>query len=80
MDALPIARKARPLGRSSLAAFPIAVGCWRLVGDDVRAARAKREGTQRVARLADCLRAFEVRLTRRDWYAIVAASRGEALP
>ena len=37
-------------------------------------------GTQRPARLAECMRAFDVRLTRADWYAIVAASRGEALP
>jgi predicted oxidoreductase len=43
MHAPPIARKPRPLGRSSLACFPIALGCWRLVGDDVRAARAKLE-------------------------------------
>ncbi len=37
-------------------------------------------GTQRPERLGECLRAFDVRLTRSDWYAIVAASRGEALP
>ena len=43
MEALPIARAARSLGASSLACFPIAYGCWRLVGDDVRAARAKLE-------------------------------------
>jgi aryl-alcohol dehydrogenase-like predicted oxidoreductase len=43
MEALPIARKPRSLGTSPLAAFPIAYGCWRLVGDDVRGARAKLE-------------------------------------
>lgn len=37
-------------------------------------------GTQQPARLAELLRAFDVRLTRRDWYAIVAASQGEPLP
>jgi predicted oxidoreductase len=37
-------------------------------------------GTQQPARLAACLRAFEVRLTRRDWYEIVVASQGEPLP
>lgn len=43
MDALPILRTPRSLGSSSLAVFPIAYGCWRLVGSDVRAARAKLE-------------------------------------
>ena len=43
MEALPITRLPRSLGASSLARFPIAYGCWRLVGDDVRAARAKLE-------------------------------------
>jgi aryl-alcohol dehydrogenase-like predicted oxidoreductase len=43
MEALPIARAARLLGTTDLATFPIAQGCWRLVGDDVRGARAKLE-------------------------------------
>lgn len=43
MDALPIARTPRPLGRSALHVFPIAYGCWRLVGTDVRSARARIE-------------------------------------
>jgi aryl-alcohol dehydrogenase-like predicted oxidoreductase len=37
-------------------------------------------GTQRPERIAECLRAFDVRLSRRDWYALVEASRGEPLP
>lgn len=40
MDALPLSTARRPLGRSSLSAFPIAAGVWRLVGDDVPKARA----------------------------------------
>lgn len=43
MDALPIARKPRPLGRSGMSVFPVAFGCWRLVGDDVGTARARIE-------------------------------------
>lgn len=43
MDALPIARTPRPLGRSALQVFPVAFGCWRLVGSDVRGARARIE-------------------------------------
>lgn len=43
MDALPISHARRPLGRSPLSAFPIAAGCWRLVGDDVGAARHRVE-------------------------------------
>lgn len=43
MDALPIARTARPLGRSALTTFPIAFGCWRLFGNDVAPAREKIE-------------------------------------
>jgi predicted oxidoreductase len=43
MDALPSARTPRPLGRSALRVFPIAYGCWRLVGGDVRTARARIE-------------------------------------
>src|SRR5690606_14267551 len=40
MDALPLSSARRPLGRTALSAFPIAWGGWRLVGDDVRNARA----------------------------------------
>jgi aryl-alcohol dehydrogenase-like predicted oxidoreductase len=40
MDALPLSPARRTLGRSALSAFPIAWGGWRLVGDDVRGARA----------------------------------------
>lgn len=43
MHALPIARSRRPLGRTQLAVFPIAFGCWRLVGSDVAAARGRIE-------------------------------------
>lgn len=35
--------KPRPLGRTSLASFPIAYGCWRFAGTDVKTARAKVE-------------------------------------
>jgi predicted oxidoreductase len=37
-------------------------------------------GTQRPERLRDALQAFRVRLTRADWYSIVAASQGAPLP
>lgn len=37
-------------------------------------------GTQRVARIGEALRAFDVSLTRSDWYAIVTAAQGERLP
>lgn len=43
MDALPISPALRPLGQTSLRAFPIAYGCWRFAGTDVRAAREKIE-------------------------------------
>jgi predicted oxidoreductase len=43
MDALPIARTRRPLGKSGLSAFPISFGWWRLVGTDVASAREKIE-------------------------------------
>jgi len=43
MDALPISAALRPLGRTSLLTFPIAYGCWRLAGTEVRAAREKIE-------------------------------------
>jgi predicted oxidoreductase len=39
VDALPIPHVPRPLGRSSLRAFPLAFGCWRMVGSDVAGAR-----------------------------------------
>ena len=38
---LLIDRARRPLGRSSLSAFPIAYGLWRFAGTDVPTARAK---------------------------------------
>ena len=37
-------------------------------------------GTRRPARLRECARAFDVRLSRTDWYAIFAASQGKRLP
>lgn len=37
-------------------------------------------GTQRVARIREAIEALRVRLTRADWYGVVEASRGEALP
>jgi predicted oxidoreductase len=41
MDALPIRAEPRPLGRSSLHAFPLAYGSWRFAGSSLREARAK---------------------------------------
>jgi predicted oxidoreductase len=43
MDVLPISVASRSLGRSSLRVFPIAYGCWRFAGTDVRSAREKIE-------------------------------------
>ena len=43
MDAIPISTALRPLGQTSLRAFPIGYGCWRFAGTDVRAAREKIE-------------------------------------
>ena len=43
MDAIPISAALRPLGQTSLLTFPIAYGCWRFAGTDVRAAREKIE-------------------------------------
>jgi predicted oxidoreductase len=43
MDALPISPALRPLGQTSLRAFPIAYGSWRFAGTDVRTAREKIE-------------------------------------
>lgn len=37
-------------------------------------------GSQRPERIRECLRAFAVRLSRRDWYELVAAARGAPLP
>ena len=37
-------------------------------------------GTRRPGRLRACVRAFDVRLSRADWYAIFAASQGKQLP
>jgi len=41
MSALNIDNKPRPLGRTDLSSFPIAYGCWRFAGTDVRTAREK---------------------------------------
>ena len=48
MDALPIARAPRPLGHERrCASFPIAYGCWRFAGTDVRdGAREDRSGAR----------------------------------
>lgn len=43
MEAIPISTALRPLGQTSLRAFPLAYGCWRFAGNDVRAARDKVE-------------------------------------
>jgi len=43
MDTIPIFAAPRPLGQTSLRAFPIAYGCWRFAGTDVRAACDKIE-------------------------------------
>jgi aryl-alcohol dehydrogenase-like predicted oxidoreductase len=43
MNALPLSTARRPLGRSSLSAFPVAAGTWRWVGKDVGAARGRVE-------------------------------------
>jgi predicted oxidoreductase len=43
MDALAIPQGLRPLGQSSLRSFPLAYGCWRFAGTDVRRAREKIE-------------------------------------
>lgn len=43
MDTIPISDALRPLGRTSLRAFPIAYGTWRFIGTDVRRAREKIE-------------------------------------
>lgn len=37
-------------------------------------------GTQRPERIRECLRAFDVNLSRREWYELVAASQGEPMP
>jgi predicted oxidoreductase len=43
MDVLPISTALRPLGQTSLRAFPIAYGGWRFAGTDLRTAREKIE-------------------------------------
>src|SRR5574341_1714269 len=43
MDATSIPTALRPLGQSSLRAFPLAYGTWRFAGTDVRRAREKIE-------------------------------------
>lgn len=43
MDVLSLEPKLRPLGRSTIFCFPIAYGCWRFAGTDVRVAREKVE-------------------------------------
>ena len=45
---MPISAALRPLGHTSLRAFPIAYGCWRFAGTDVRAARDKIETAMEV--------------------------------
>jgi predicted oxidoreductase len=37
-------------------------------------------GTTRPGRLSACARALEVKLTRKEWYALFAAARGQAMP
>ena len=48
MDAIRISAALRPLGQTSLRAFPIAYGCWRFAGTDVRVAREKIEAAVEV--------------------------------
>ena len=43
MEFLPISDAQRPLGTTSLRVFPLAYGCWRFAGTDVRHAREKVE-------------------------------------
>ncbi len=43
MEAIPISTATRPLGITSLRAFPIAYGCWRFAGSDLRSSRDKIE-------------------------------------
>ena len=43
MTALNVTDSPRPLGQSTISAFPIAYGCWRFAGTDVATARAKIE-------------------------------------
>ncbi|PSL22072.1 aldo/keto reductase [Shimia abyssi] len=37
-------------------------------------------GTQSEARIRESVKAFEVQMTRRDWYAVLEAARGEKMP
>jgi predicted oxidoreductase len=48
MTWLPISAEPRPLGRSALRAFPLAYGCWRFAGSDVRSARDKIEAAREI--------------------------------
>ncbi len=48
MDALPLSSSLRPLGNSSLRAFPLAFGLWRFAGTGVHEARAKLEAVLEV--------------------------------
>jgi len=43
MDAIPPRAALHPLGQTGLRSFPLAYGCWRFAGTDVRTARAKVE-------------------------------------
>ncbi len=43
MTTLNLTDSPRPLGQSTISAFPIAYGCWRFAGTDVATARAKIE-------------------------------------
>jgi predicted oxidoreductase len=43
MTTLSISPEQRPLGRTALRVFPLAYGCWRFAGTDVRAGREKVE-------------------------------------
>lgn len=45
---MPISTTPRPLGLSALRVFPLAYGCWRFAGSDVRSARAKVEAALEV--------------------------------
>ena len=87
MDALPIRAEPRPIGRSTLRAFPLAYGTWRFSGTSVRDARAKIDAALEVgvnlfdhADIYGGAGALRVHLSRADWYAILAASQGAPHP
>ena len=48
MSTLPISSAPRALGRTSLRAFPLAYGCWRFAGTDVRSGREKIEAAREI--------------------------------